>query len=126
VVPIVLDVHHHWCREGEYINPNSENVARVVDSWRGVRPTMHYSISREDWLPGHDVNTLPDYHALLAEGKKKQKLRAHSDFYWNTACNEWVLEFLDNFDIMCESKGKNISSFSLYGQWKNGIDHSSQ
>jgi UV DNA damage repair endonuclease len=126
IVPIVLDVHHHWCREGEYLSPTDDRVQRVLDSWRGVRPTCHYSVSREDWLHGHDVTTLPDYAALLLAGKKKQKLRAHSDFYWNTACNEWALGFLDNFDIMCESKGKNISSFNLYRQWKNGMDHNSR
>jgi UV DNA damage repair endonuclease len=126
LVPTVMDIHHNWIREGEYIQPTDDLVKMVRDSWRGVRPTMHYSVSREDWLPEHDVNTLPDYSALLAEGKNKQKLRAHSNFYWNTACNEWVLGFLDNFDIMCESKGKNISSFNLYRQWKNGMDNNSQ
>jgi UV DNA damage repair endonuclease len=126
IVPIVLDIHHHWCREGEYIAANADRVARVVDSWRGVRPTLHYSISREDWLPGHDVSTLPDYHALLAEGKNKQKLRAHSNFMWNTACNQWALSHLSWADIMVESKGKNLSSFNLYRQWKNGMDYNSQ
>ena len=126
VVPIVIDIHHHWIRTGEYIQTKDDRVLRVLDSWRGVRPTCHYSVSREDWLPGHDVTTLPDYAALLLAGKKKQKLRAHSDFMWNTACNEWALGFLDNFDIMCESKGKNISSFNLYRQWKNGMDNNSQ
>jgi UV DNA damage repair endonuclease len=109
VVPIVLDIHHHWCREGEYLNPNSDRVKRVLDSWRGVRPAMHYSVSREDVLVGHDPNTLPDMPALLAAGYKKQKLRAHSDFYWNQAVNEWVAGFTDNFDIQCESKGKNLA-----------------
>jgi hypothetical protein len=70
---------------------------------------MHYSVSREDWLPGHDVNTLPDMSTLLAAGHKKQKLRAHSDFYWNTAVNAWAGSFTDNFDIMCESKAKNLA-----------------
>jgi UV damage endonuclease UvdE len=126
VVPIVLDCHHHWVREGRYISADDPLVTRVVDSWRGVRPTMHYSVSREDWLPGHDVNILPDYHTLLSEGKNKQKLRAHSDFYWNNACNEWALSFLDRFDIMAESKSKNLSSFNLYRQWKNGMDNNSQ
>jgi hypothetical protein len=126
IVPIVLDIHHHWCREGEYIAANSDRIARVVDSWRGVRPTLHYSVSREDWLPDHDVNVLPDYNKLLAEGKNKQKLRAHSNFMWNTACNEWALSHLFWADIMVESKGKNLSSFNLYRQWKNGIDQNSQ
>jgi len=125
IVPIVLDVHHHWCREGEYLATGDDRVQRVLDSWRGVRPTMHYSVSREDWLPGHDVTTLPDYKSLLESGHKKQKLRAHSDFYWNRAVNTWALGFLDQFDIMCESKGKNLSSYTLYEQMKNGMDHAS-
>lgn len=123
VVPIVLDVHHHWCREGEYINPNSENVARVVDSWRGVRPTMHYSVSREDWLPGHDVNTLPDMTALLASGSKKQKLRAHSDWYWNNAVNDWAAGFIPNFDIMCESKAKCLASRAFASRYLSLTDN---
>jgi len=110
IVPIVLDVHHHWCREGVYIDPTSNSVKRVVDSWRGVRPTMHYSVSREDWLTGHCPNTRPDMTTLLANGHKKQKLRAHSDFYWNTAVNDWAKEFAQDFDIMCESKAKNLAS----------------
>ena len=118
LVPIVLDVHHNWIREGVYIDPNSDSVKRVVDSWRGVRPTMHYSVSREDILVGHSTTVLPDMPALLTEGYKKQKMRAHSDFYWNQETNAWALTFLDQFDIMCESKGKNLASRALYEQYK--------
>ena len=118
VVPIVLDIHHHWCREAEYIQSNDERVIRVVDSWRGVRPTLHYSVSREDYLVDHDTIIKPDYARLLEDGYKKQKLRAHSDFYWNDATNEWALGFLDTHDIMAESKGKNLASFSLAKQAK--------
>jgi UV DNA damage endonuclease len=113
IVPIVLDVHHHWVREGSYIDPNDARVARVIDSWRGVRPVLHYSVSREDVLVGHSQTVLPDMASLLAQGYKKQKLRAHSDFYWNKAVNQWALSFNDKFDIMCESKGKNLASLSL-------------
>ena len=113
LVPIVLDVHHHWCREGEYLDPNSDRVKRVLDSWRGVRPTMHYSVSREDWLKDHCKQTKPDMKTLLESGHKKQKLRAHSDFYWNHAVNQWALSFWDNFDIMAESKAKNLASKEL-------------
>jgi UV DNA damage repair endonuclease len=119
ILPIVLDLHHNWVREGEYLAPSSEQVQRVVDSWRGLRPTLHYSVSREDWLVGHCPNTLPCYKSLMAGGHKKQKLRAHSDFYWNTAVNEWALSFLDRFDIMAESKGKNLASFELAKQAKS-------
>ena len=110
---LVLDIHHHWCREGEYIRPTDDRVLRVIDSWRGQRPTLHYSVSREDVLVGHDPNVLPDMPTLLATGYKKQKLRAHSDFYWNNAVNQWALSFNDQFDIMCESKGKNLASQQL-------------
>jgi UV DNA damage repair endonuclease len=116
LVPIVLDIHHHWCREGEYISAMDSRVVRVVDSWRGVRPTLHYSISREDYLVDHNLQTLPDYRSLLTEGHKKQKLRAHSDFMWNTAVNEWALSFLNTHDIMVEAKGKNLASFALADQ----------
>ena len=113
-LPIVLDIHHHWIRSGEYIEPGDDRVKRVVDSWRGVRPTMHYSVSREDILVGHDTSVLPEMTALLSEGYKKQKLRAHSDFYWNKEVNNWAISFLNQFDIMCESKGKNLASMELY------------
>jgi UV damage endonuclease UvdE len=118
IVPIVLDIHHHWIREGEYLSNQDSRVMRVVDSWRGLRPTCHYSISREDYLVGHDTSVMPHHSKLLTEGYKKQKLRAHSDFYWNTASNEWALSFLNTHDIMCESKGKNLASFALYEQAK--------
>ena len=110
IVPTVLDVHHHWIREGEYLDPLDARVARVIDSWRGVRPALHYSVSREDVLVGHSATVMPDMASLLAAGYKKQKLRAHSDFYWNSAVNDWAASFSDQFDIQCESKGKNLAS----------------
>ncbi len=119
LLPIVLDIHHHWVREGEYLDPSDARVSRVLDSWRGLRPTMHYSQSREDVLAGHCPNTVPDYKSLLESGYKKAKLRAHSNFYWNKPANEWALSFWDKFDIMCESKGKNLASTALYEQAKN-------
>ena len=113
LVPIVLDLHHHWIREGVYLDPMDHCVRRVIDSWRDVRPTLHYSVSREDYLVDHCANTMPDNKVLLESGYKKQKLRAHSDFYWNNATNAWALSFNKDFDIMCESKGKNLASFAL-------------
>lgn len=116
-LPIVLDIHHHWVREGEYITPDDERTARVIDSWRGVRPTCHYSVSREDVVSNHCPNTLLDHTRLLSTGHKKQHLRAHSNSYWNNAVNQWALSFLNQFDIMCESKSKNLASNELYKQW---------
>jgi UV DNA damage repair endonuclease len=111
---LVLDIHHHWIRTGEYIQPTDDRVKGIIDSWRGVRPVCHYSVSREDILIDHAQDVLPDHTQLLSQGHKKQKLRAHSDFYWNHAVNDWALTFWDQFDIMCESKGKNLASKLLY------------
>ena len=113
---LVLDIHHHWIHTGEYINENDDRVKRIIDSWRGVRPVIHYSVSREDLLVGHSGSQRPALLPLMESGHKKGKLRAHSDFYWNTAVNEWALSFLDQFDIMAESKGKNLASFALHKQ----------
>ena len=111
---LVLDVHHHWIKSGEYIEAGDDRVKRIKDSWRGVRPVCHYSVSREDVLVGHDATVRPDLESLLAQGYKKQKLRAHSDFYWNQACNDWIVTFCNDFDIMCEAKGKNLASQQVY------------
>jgi len=119
IVPIVLDVHHHFVREGEYLDPNSDRVKRVLDSWRGVRPTMHLSQSREDWLKDHCKNTLPDMKTLLESGHKKQKLRAHSDFMWNHRVNKWAYDFWNDFDVMVEAKAKNLASVELFEFWKS-------
>jgi UV DNA damage repair endonuclease len=118
LVPTVMDIHHNWIREGNYIAHNDDLVKQVIDSWRGVRPTLHYSVSREDILIGHDINQLPDQEALIKAGYSKQKLRAHSDYYWNEAVNDGALTVLDNFDMMCESKAKNLASFKLYERYK--------
>lgn len=118
LVPIVLDIHHHWVREGEYIKCDDERVKKVIESWRGRRPTCHYSVSREDVLVGHDTSTSPNYQQLLESGHKKSHLRAHSDFYWNDSVNDWALTFSKYFDIMCESKAKNLASRALYERAK--------
>ena len=117
-VALVLDIHHHWINSSEYIQPNDDRVRRVIDSWRSVRPVLHYSVSREDILVGHCSDSLPSMQTLLESGYKKQKLRAHSDMMWNRAANQWALSFADNFDIQVESKFKNLASSTLYNQFR--------
>ena len=121
IVPVVLDIHHHYIHDAEYIRPDDPRVKRVVDSWRGTRPTCHFSVSRESELVGHDPNVLPDLTTLLESGHKKSRLRAHSNFYWNNAVNDWALSFWDQFDIMCESKAKNLASMALYEYAKSRV-----
>ena len=116
-VALVLDIHHHWVNSGEYIQPDDDRCKRIKDSWRGVRPALHYSVSREDILVEHNPNVLPDMESLLAQGYKKQKLRAHSDFYWNDAVNKWAATFSKDWDIQCESKCKNLASHKFYNNY---------
>ncbi len=112
--PLVLDIHHHWVKTGEYIEASDDRIKRIIDSWRGVRPVIHYSVSREDLLTDHCRNTRPHIDTLLESGHKKQKLRAHSDFFWNKAVNDWAMTHNEWADMMCESKAKNLASFRLY------------
>lgn len=99
---IVLDVHHHWVKTGEYIQPQDSRVQRIQDSWRGVRPAMHYSLPILEYL--EECKIKPN----------KQKLRAHSDMCWNNQVNDYVLQFWPNFDIQCEMKNKNIAQWQLF------------
>ena len=118
---LVMDIHHHWIRDEEYIEATDDRVKRVIDSWRGQRPTMHYSYSRDEHLAvanlGDKTHTeMHDIKMLLERGCKKQKLRAHSDLLPNRAVNDWALSFGENFDIQTEAKGKNIAAEQLYRQ----------
>lgn len=115
ICALVLDIHHHWIRTGEYIRPQDSRVREVIESWRGVRPALHYSLSPESVVGDHCTETMPCLNTLITSGKNRMKLRAHSNFYWNNACNDWALSFED-FDICCESKAKNLASFKLAKQ----------
>ena len=120
-VALVMDIHHHWIRDEEYIDPKDDRVKRVIDSWRGQRPTMHYSYSRDEHLAVADLGDkthteMHDIKMLLERGCKKQKLRAHSDLLPNAKVNDWALSFGEQFDIQTEAKGKNIAAEQLYRQ----------
>jgi len=116
---LVLDIHHHWIKTGEYIENNDDRVKKIRDSWRGIRPVIHYSVSREDILVGHSRHDRPALSALMEAGYKKGKLRAHSDFYWNDGVNQWASTFADYADIMCEAKGKNLASYEFANKFIN-------
>lgn len=114
ICAILLDIHHHFINsKGEYIQPDDERVKPFISSWRGVIPELHYSISPEYVLEGKSNNMLPDFNALLTEGFSRTDLRKHSDGAFNSATNDWVLSFLEDFDIMVEAKHKNLASNQL-------------
>jgi UV DNA damage repair endonuclease len=108
---LVLDIHHHWIRTGEYIQPTDPRVLRMMESWRGVRPVIHYSLSREEVIGNYwDPNILPNLSELVGDhGYTKTQLRAHSDYYWNMASNRWCYQFSNTHDIMLETKMKNLA-----------------
>ena len=117
--PIVLDIHHHWVKTGEHISADDSRIQTIIQSWRGVVPTIHYSNSVESiWINDYP-DTKPDYAVLLESGVKRQHLRAHSDFYINPELNRWALSHLSWANIMAESKGKNLASFALFEEYKN-------
>ena len=69
LVPVVLDLHHHWVQSGgEYLEPDDPRIAQVRESWRGVRPVAHISVSREAVSAECDPDALPDFLALRAAG----------------------------------------------------------
>lgn len=107
-VGIVLDIHHHFIKTGEYIQRTDPQIERIIDSWQGVTPTIHYSQSRSEYI-GHLNDRLPLMTEMLA-ANGKSKLRAHSDFYDNEHINKWALSHLEWANIMCESKGKNLAA----------------
>lgn len=116
-VPVVTDLHHHWVESrGAYLQPDDPRIARVLESWRGVRPVSHVSVSREALLAGHDPAALPDFAALAASGHSWRDLAAHSDMMWNGAVNALVARHLPWSDFEIEAKAKNRASTALAAQ----------
>jgi UV DNA damage repair endonuclease len=118
---LVLDIHHHWVKTGEYIEPNDDRIKRIIDSWRGVRPVIHFSTSREDGNIERNSTNRHDLNVLLESGYNKQKLRAHSDYFYNEAMNRWAYGHWEWADMMCESKAKNLASFKLHDTYKSYV-----
>jgi UV DNA damage repair endonuclease len=111
---LTLDVHHHWIATGEYLKPTDIRVRKLWESWRGVRPVVHYSQSREDVIgEDWDQDTLVDLQQVLALGYTRARLRAHSEMYWNTAQNSWLATFVPHADVMCEAKQKNLAAHTF-------------
>lgn len=117
-VALVFDIHHHWVNSGEWITHDDDRIKRVIDSWRGVRPAMHYSQPREILKDKVDPNQLLDREKLFDSGENKSTIRAHSDYYWHKPTNQWLRPFANYFDIQCESKAKNLASTMLAAEYQ--------
>lgn len=102
-IPIVVDLHHEWIKTGQYMWYNSDTMKRVMDTWNGVRPKIHVSMPKPE----------------LIDCANKTKLRSHSDLFYDEDFIHYCLEFVDNFDIMCEFKGKNLAAKQLFAHLNN-------
>ncbi len=116
-VALVFDIHHHWVNCGEWITHTDDRIKRIIDSWRGVRPAMHYSQPRESLHNKVDLSKLLDREDLFTKGENRATIRAHSDYYWHKPTNDWLKPFGELFDIQCESKAKNLASSLLAEQY---------
>ncbi|WP_341957808.1 UV DNA damage repair endonuclease UvsE [Pseudomonas sp. RC10] len=117
LAPVVLDIHHCWIHESRYIAPDDPRVSRIIDSWRGVRPVMHYSQPPESLQAlGFTAEQKLEMEALL-QVVNKRDLYLHSDRMWNDWTNRYALQFLDRFDIMFEAKDKNLATEAFYRQF---------
>lgn len=113
-VAIVVDFHHHWIHSrGEWLMPDDPRVARLIASWRGVRPAAHISVSRESLYSELLADEAPDFAQLSAAGFKPSELRGHSDMMWNRWVNSFVARHLDWCDVEVEAKMKNLASAQL-------------
>jgi len=113
LTPIVFDTHHQMIHSDEFLTTDDDRWLRVIDSWRGVRPVIHYSLPCDKYMVDIPQNKLPDMQTLLKRAKRN-KLRAHSDYYNHRASNIMVLELGEMADIMCEAKMKNLASQQLF------------
>jgi UV DNA damage endonuclease len=117
LAPVVLDIHHCWINENDYIDPNDPRVDRIIDSWRGVRPVMHYSQPQERLQElGFTAEQKLEMDALL-QVVSKRDLYGHSELMWNNWTNLYALQFLERFDIMFEAKHKNQASLEFHRRY---------
>lgn len=113
-VALVLDIHHEWVfSAGNYIQPDDPRLQYVKDSWRGVRPLGHFSVTSETILVGHAEDKLPDFATIRGGGMTLRDIRGHSNGCWNQAANDWALSHSSWMDIEVEAKFKNVASQQL-------------
>jgi UV DNA damage endonuclease len=112
-VGIVLDIHHHMIHDYEYFTSYDDRITQIQDSWRGVRPCMHYSQPKEEYMVQVDPDVLPTVDDLFKIAPRG-KMRSHSHLYHNTAMNVWALSHLHWADIQLEAKGKNLAQAQMH------------
>jgi len=98
-VPMVLDIHHHWCLNR--VEDIADLLPAIFATWDEeiVPPKVHISSPRDD-----------------------KNIRAHADYIDPV----FLLDFLNiargldrDFDVMCEAKAKDAALFRLLDDLKN-------
>ena len=96
-VPMVLDVHHHYClSDGEKL---ADILPRVYDTWQGRVPKLHFSSPRSE-----------------------KNCRAHADDIEFDSFHAFLMtarEIGRDIDIMLEAKNKDRALFNLMDRLKN-------
>lgn len=122
LAPVVLDIHHCWINENTYISPQDPRVDQIIDSWRGVRPAMHYSQPPERLQElGFTADRKLEMDELL-QTVSKRDLYGHSARMWNRWTNEYAVHFLDRFDMMFEAKDKNLAALDFYRKYVEPVE----
>ena len=120
LAPVLLDIHHCWIHENDYIAHDDPRLAPIIASWRGVRPVMHYSQPPERLQElGFTAQQKLEIPALL-EQVNKRDLYQHSERMWNDWTNRYALGFMGDFDIMFEAKHKNLATLDFYQRYVDG------
>jgi UV DNA damage endonuclease len=110
LVPVVLDVHHHWIHEGRRLKPTDPLVDAIRATWRGVQPKLHLAMSNPE-LTGAGPRDRLSLNPLLRNGQTKSSLRAHSLHPWHTRSIDYAARF--GYDIMWEGKDKNVGVMQI-------------
>lgn len=115
-VKVTLDVHHYWVMHEKFIELNDPIIDKIIDSWRGAIPELHYSLPKAEYCGEFVINDKLDFEKCKTKNRKK--LREHSDYCWHDLTNKYVSQFLENFDIMVEAKAKQLASHEFYEKIK--------
>ena len=105
-------------RQVRLYRPDDPRIERILESWRGVRPTMHYSQPPESLM---ELGFAPERKLEipeLLEQVSKRDLYAHSKRMWNRWTNRYAFQFLDRFDIMLEAKDKNLAALDFHHEYR--------
>lgn len=92
-IRMVLDLHHFYCEQGDYLPIDDPRLQRVLATWGNQRPLFHLSQSRGD--------------------ANFRELCAHSDMIDDPALIEYAVQFCKYADFDIEAKHKNLASASF-------------